>query len=93
MLLLSGGLAGAFRVLYREKGTWMLSALALIAWVPLYVVLQVEGHRLQPNRGEAVFWLRALDTLAAAAVTWQAARFLVAVTRLNWQCSRVRRLA
>jgi hypothetical protein len=88
LLLLSGGLAGAFGALRRGRGVWMLSALALPFWLALYVVLQVEAHRLQPNRGEAAFWLRVLDALAAAAVAWQTARLLACVTRLNWHLSR-----
>jgi hypothetical protein len=88
LLLLAGGLAGAFWALRRERGAWMLSALALPFWLALYIVLEVEAHRLQPNRGEPAFWLRVLDTLAAAVVAWQTARFLACVTHLNWHLSR-----
>jgi hypothetical protein len=52
MLLMFGSLAGVFRVLLRERGTWMMGALALVAYVPLYGALELECYRLHHNPGQ-----------------------------------------
>src|SRR5262245_45354068 len=79
MLLLFGGLVGAFRVLYRERGIWMFAVLALVAYVPLYAMLELECYRLHHNPQVPTFWLRVLDTTIGAAVVGQAVRFLASV--------------
>src|SRR5262249_46132249 len=88
MLLLFGGLAGSFRVTFQERGIWMLGVVALLAYLPLYGVLEYECYKLHHNHQQPTFYLRRADTRIAANVVWQAVRFLATVTRLNWKLSR-----
>jgi hypothetical protein len=87
MLLLFGGLAGSFRMLYQERGIWMLGVLALIAYVPLYGGLEYECYKMHHNPQQLTFYLRLADTILGAKVVWQAVRFLASVTRFNWMRS------
>ena len=88
MLLLFGGLAGSFRLIYQERGIWMLGGLCLFAYVPLYGALEFECYRLHHNPQLPAFYLRLADTVVGASVVWQAVLFLASVTRFNWRWSR-----
>jgi hypothetical protein len=88
MLVLFGGLAGSFRVTYRERGIWMLGVLGLVAYAMLYGALEYECYRIHHNPQQPTFYLRLADTFLGAKVVWLAVRFLVSVTWINWKWSR-----
>jgi hypothetical protein len=89
VLLVFGTLAGSFRLIYREKGIWMLSALCLIAYIPFYAMLEIELWRVQHNPQQGVWWflLQVLDSVMSASVAWQLVRFLGSIMRVNWLLS------
>jgi hypothetical protein len=89
-LLMFGIFAGTFRVLYREKGIWMLSALCLIVYIPFYAMLEYELWRMQhnPKQGAILFSLQVFDSVVSAVVALELVRFLGSITRVNWQLSR-----
>jgi hypothetical protein len=81
------GLAGfSFRFWLRERGLWMLAALALMAYVPLAVALQMDAWKRNLN-GNGPWWA-AIDGTLAAAVVWRTIRFLATIARVNRQLSR-----
>ena len=87
LMLALFGLAGfSFRFWLRERGLWMLAALALMAYVPLAVALQMDAWKRNLN-GNGPWWA-AIDGTLAAAVVWRTIRFLATIARVNRQLSR-----
>jgi hypothetical protein len=83
MLLMYGGTAFSFYRWGRERGLWMLAAVHLTAYVPLYVMIQYDNYRRHINGPPAQVWGMTVDSVIAAAVVWRTIRFLVLVVRLN----------
>jgi hypothetical protein len=83
MLVLGGGMAASFRFWLRERGLWMLAVLALVAYVPLYVMIQYDALKQHLNAPRAVPWWAAVDAAVAAAIVWRTVRLLATVARVN----------
>jgi hypothetical protein len=88
MLLLFGVCTLAFRAWLTERGLWMLAALALAAWLPLYAFMEWDAIKREFNaQNPRLFWL-SLDTTVATLIVWLQLRFLATVIRCNRQLPR-----
>jgi hypothetical protein len=83
MLLISGLGAFGYRRWLRERGLWMLAALSLAAYGPLYVMIQYDNIKRHLNGPPAVVWGMTIDSIVAAGVVWQMIRFLASVVWYN----------
>jgi hypothetical protein len=92
MLLLFGGCTLGLRAWLRERGLWMLAAVALCAWLPLYGAMQWDAIKRELNGpNPRLVWL-GWDTALAASVVWLQVRLLATVVRVNRALpARVRR--
>jgi hypothetical protein len=90
ILLSFGVIALTFRLKYREKGIWMLSALSLITYIPFSVMLEFDyWHRNHnPQQGMTLLVLQIFDSALATYAAFQLVRFLASITRFNWKISR-----
>jgi hypothetical protein len=83
MLLLFGGCTLGLRAWLRERGLWMLAALALCAWLPLYGAMQWDAIKRELNGpNPRLVWL-GWDAALAASVVWLQVRLLATVVRVN----------
>ena len=78
-----------------DRGLWMLSALLLCVYGPLYIYIQVRGiagllNNLGPNRNQplAIEIAKAIDSGLAILVFGLLVRFVLTVTACNWSFSR-----
>jgi hypothetical protein len=83
MLLMSGGSALGFRRWLRERGLWMLAALSLTVYGPLFIMIEYDNLRRHLNGPPAVVWGMTIDSVVAAGVLWQMNRFLASVIWYN----------
>jgi hypothetical protein len=83
MLLMFGGSAMGFRNWLRERGLWMLAAVALAGWLPLYFTMQWDALKRElAGRNPRLVWL-GWDTAVAVWIAWLQVRLLATVIRVN----------
>jgi hypothetical protein len=83
MLLMFGGCTLGLRAWLRERGLWMLAAVALCAFLPLYAMMEWDAIKRNANGPNPRLVGLGWDTAFAASVVWLQVRLLATVIRVN----------
>ncbi len=90
MLVFCGTLAFCFRLWLRERGLWMLAAIAFLVFGMLYAMIEYDNLKQRWN-GNGRWWAL-LDGALAGIVVLRTVRFLLTVVMVNRQLSNFSRV-